>query len=115
VLNARSGGHLVKKIEGIEWLDMVLKLPLTWKWGGAALMSALLPFVFARVDAMFPDPKFSLECRKFLLEFVLAAFHQSPHFIAVLKKPIMDRIGQPYTSTAKVSHSLHFLLRDSGV
>jgi len=71
-----------------------------------SLMSALLPFVFARVDAMFPDPKFSLECRNFLLEFVLAAFHQSPHFIAVLKKPIMDRIGQPYTSTAKTELAL---------
>jgi hypothetical protein len=32
-----------------------------------------------------------------------------------MQKPIMDRIGQPYTSTAKVSHSLHFLLTDSGV
>ncbi|KAJ7523875.1 hypothetical protein O6H91_18G066100 [Diphasiastrum complanatum] len=66
-----------------------------------SLLCALLPIVFIRVDAIFPEKAFTLEIHKKCIEFVLAAFQQSPHFIAVLKKPIMDRIGQPHTSSAK--------------
>lgn len=71
-----------------------------------SLLAALLPIVFLRVDAMLPDPKFTLQAQKLLLEFVLAAFQKSPHLVAVLKKPIMDRIGQPHNTTAKTELAL---------
>ncbi|KAK1324820.1 hypothetical protein QJS10_CPA01g00951 [Acorus calamus] len=48
---------------------------------------------------------FLCEVRKRLLEFILAAFHRSPDFIALLKKPIIDRLGEAYDSTAKVALS----------
>nr|XP_024363066.1 AP-5 complex subunit zeta-1-like [Physcomitrium patens] len=47
-----------------------------------------------------------VQAQKLLLEFVLAAFQQSPHLVAVLKKPIMDRVGQLHTSTAKTELAL---------
>lgn len=47
-----------------------------------------------------------MTAQKLLLEFVLAAFQQSPHLVAVLKKPIMDRVGQLHTSTAKTELAL---------
>ncbi|KAG0504112.1 hypothetical protein M758_12G160700 [Ceratodon purpureus] len=71
-----------------------------------SLLAALLPIVFLRVDAMLPDPKFTLQAQKLLLEFVLAAFQKSPHLVAVLKKPIMDKIGQPHNTTAKTELAL---------
>lgn len=71
-----------------------------------SLLAALLPIVFLRVDAMLPDPKFTSQAQKLLLEFVLAAFQKSPHLVAVLKKPIMDRIGQPHNTTAKTELAL---------
>lgn len=72
-----------------------------------SLLCALLPILFLRMDAMFPDKEFSAEARKQCLEFMLAAFQQSPHFISLLKKPIMDKIGQPYTNLAKAELGLH--------
>ncbi|BBN01203.1 AP-5 complex subunit zeta-1 [Marchantia polymorpha subsp. ruderalis] len=71
-----------------------------------SLICALLPILFWRVDAMFPDKDFSTEARKKCMEFTLAALKQSPHFIAVLKKPIMDRIGQTYTTITKAELAL---------
>lgn len=71
-----------------------------------SLLAALLPIIFQRVDAMLPDPKFTAQAQKVLLEFIMAAFHQSPHLVAVLKKPLMDRIGQPHTSSAKTELAL---------
>lgn len=37
---------------------------------------------------------------------MLSAFQRSPHFIALLKKPIMDRIGEAYDSPAKTELAL---------
>ncbi|KAF5948802.1 hypothetical protein HYC85_014759 [Camellia sinensis] len=39
--------------------------------------------------------------QKRLLEFMLAAFHRSPDFVALLKKPIIDRLGEAYDSPCK--------------
>ncbi|KAJ7523876.1 hypothetical protein O6H91_18G066100 [Diphasiastrum complanatum] len=62
-----------------------------------SLLCALLPIVFIRVDAIFPEKAFTLEIHKKCIEFVLAAFQQSPHFIAVLK--ILCR-SQSWTGSA---------------
>lgn len=71
-----------------------------------SLLCALLPILFLRFDAMFPDKSFSLEAQKKCLEFMLAAFQRSPQLISIVKKPIMDKIGQPYTSAAKAELAL---------
>ncbi|KAL3684045.1 hypothetical protein R1sor_002067 [Riccia sorocarpa] len=71
-----------------------------------SLTCALLPLLFGRVEAMFPDKEFCSEARKKCIQFTLSAFKQSPHFIAVLKKPIMDRIGQTYTTVTKAELGL---------
>ncbi|CAK7338388.1 unnamed protein product [Dovyalis caffra] len=47
-----------------------------------------------------------LDVRKRLVEFILAAFQRSPNFIALLKKPIMDRLGEAYDSPAKTELAL---------
>ncbi|CAL5395107.1 unnamed protein product [Camellia sinensis] len=39
--------------------------------------------------------------QKRLLEFILAVFHRSPDFVALLKKPIIDRLGEAYDSPYK--------------
>ncbi|KAK1280000.1 hypothetical protein QJS04_geneDACA018180 [Acorus gramineus] len=70
-----------------------------------SLICALISLLMSRNATIFPDRKFSFEVRKRLLEFILAAFHRSPDFIALLKKPIIDRLGEAYDSTAKVALS----------
>ncbi|KAH7283199.1 hypothetical protein KP509_35G065900 [Ceratopteris richardii] len=71
-----------------------------------SLLCALLPTLFFRIDAMFPDKQFSSEAQKACLEFMLAAFQRSPQLISIVKKPIIDKIGQPYTSSAKAELAL---------
>ncbi|KAJ6887062.1 hypothetical protein NC651_027427 [Populus alba x Populus x berolinensis] len=71
-----------------------------------SLICALIPLLMSRNDTMFPDKIFSYEVRKRLLEFMLAAFQRSPNFIALLKKPIMDRLGEAYDSPAKTELAL---------
>ncbi|KAB5534793.1 hypothetical protein DKX38_017879 [Salix brachista] len=71
-----------------------------------SLICALIPLLMLRNDTMFPDKIFSYEVRKRLLEFMLAAFQRSPNFIALLKKPIMDRLGEAYDSPAKTELAL---------
>ncbi|KAH0934245.1 hypothetical protein HID58_011362 [Brassica napus] len=66
-----------------------------------SLICALIPLLMARNSTMFPDKNFSHEIRRRLLEFVLAAFQKSPNFIALLKKPIIDRLGEAYDDPAK--------------
>ncbi|KAL3851234.1 hypothetical protein ACJIZ3_013116 [Penstemon smallii] len=66
-----------------------------------ALICALIPLLMSRYSRLFPDKIFSYEVQKRLLEFMLAAFHRSPQFIALLKKPIVDRLGEAYDSPAK--------------
>ncbi|KAF3550607.1 hypothetical protein DY000_02004279 [Brassica cretica] len=66
-----------------------------------SLICALIPLLMTRNSTMFPDKNFSHEIRRRLLEFVLAAFQRSPNFIALLKKPIIDRLGEAYDDPAK--------------
>ncbi|KAE9458203.1 hypothetical protein C3L33_09891, partial [Rhododendron williamsianum] len=51
------------------------------------------------------DVYFSIAVQKRLLEFMLAAFQRSPDFVALLKKPIIDRLGEAYDGPAKVARS----------
>ncbi|CAA7015058.1 unnamed protein product [Microthlaspi erraticum] len=66
-----------------------------------SLICALIPLLMTRNSTMFPDKNFSHEIRRRLLEFVLAAFQRSPSFISLLKKPIIDRLGEAYDDPAK--------------
>ncbi|KAK6149310.1 hypothetical protein DH2020_016835 [Rehmannia glutinosa] len=74
--------------------------------GNDSLICALIPLIMARYSTLFPDQNFSYEVQKRLLEFILAAFHRSPHFIALLKKPIADRLGEAYDNPAKTELGL---------
>ncbi|CAN6694574.1 unnamed protein product [Malus baccata var. baccata] len=71
-----------------------------------SLVCALIPLLMSRNATIFPDRSFSYEVRKRLLEFMLAAFQRSPDFIAILKKPIMDRLGEAYDSPEKTELAL---------
>ncbi|CAI0380057.1 unnamed protein product [Linum tenue] len=71
-----------------------------------SLICALIPLIMARNDVLFPDKNYSYQVRKRLLEFMLASFQRSPNFIALLKKPIMDRLGEAYDSSAKTELAL---------
>ncbi|KAM1041413.1 hypothetical protein ACFX13_031341 [Malus domestica] len=71
-----------------------------------SLVCALIPLLMSRNATIFPDRSFSYEVRKRLLEFMLAAFQRSPDFIALLKKPIMDRLGEAYDSPEKTELAL---------
>ncbi|KAK1584549.1 hypothetical protein Q3G72_033962 [Acer saccharum] len=71
-----------------------------------SLICALIPLLMTRYSTLFPDKNFSYEVRKRLLEFMLAAFQRSPDFVALLKKPIMDRLGEGYDSPAKMELAL---------
>ncbi|KAA8523712.1 hypothetical protein F0562_010135 [Nyssa sinensis] len=71
-----------------------------------SLICALIPLIMARNATLFRDKILSYQVQKRLLEFMLAAFHRSPHFIALLKKPIVDRLGEAYDSPAKTELAL---------
>ncbi|XP_037492537.1 AP-5 complex subunit zeta-1 isoform X2 [Jatropha curcas] len=71
-----------------------------------SLICALIPLIMSRNDTIFPEKRFTYEVRKRLLEFMLSAFQRSPNFIALLKKPIMDRLGEAYDSPAKTELAL---------
>ncbi|CAN1318583.1 AP-5 complex subunit zeta-1 [Linum perenne] len=70
-----------------------------------SLNCALIPLLMARNDALFPDKYYCYQVRKKLLEYMLASFQRSPNFVALLKKPIMNRLGEAYDSPAKVARS----------
>lgn len=72
-----------------------------------SLLCALIPLIMSRNATLFPDKNFSFEVRKRLLDFMLSAFQRSPAFIALLKKPIVDRLGEAYDSPAKTELALH--------
>ncbi|KAL0917404.1 hypothetical protein M5K25_012462 [Dendrobium thyrsiflorum] len=72
-----------------------------------SLVCALIPIVMSRNSTIFPDKTFAFEVRKRLSDFILAAFQGSPHFIALLKKPIVDRLGEAYDSPIKTELALH--------
>ncbi|XP_020103580.1 AP-5 complex subunit zeta-1 isoform X2 [Ananas comosus] len=72
-----------------------------------SLLCALIPLVMSRYDTMFPDKVFSFEVRKRLSDFMLAVFQRSPDCIALLKKPIINRLGEAYNSPAKMELALH--------
>ncbi|MED6114706.1 hypothetical protein PIB30_083003 [Stylosanthes scabra] len=71
-----------------------------------SLICALIPLLMSRFATLFPDKVFSYEVRKRLLEFILSTFQRSPSFIALLKKPIMDRLGEAYDSPEKTELAL---------
>ncbi|KAG5546412.1 hypothetical protein RHGRI_018556 [Rhododendron griersonianum] len=71
-----------------------------------SLICALIPLLMARNSNLFPDKMFSYEVQKRLLEFMLAAFQRSPDFVALLKKPIIDRLGEAYDGPAKTELAL---------
>ncbi|XP_010545848.1 PREDICTED: AP-5 complex subunit zeta-1 [Tarenaya hassleriana] len=71
-----------------------------------SLICALIPLLMTRNSTMFPEKKFSYEIRKRLLEFMLAAFQRSPDFIALLKKPIIDRLAEAYDDPPKTELAL---------
>ncbi|KAI5641686.1 hypothetical protein M9H77_00091 [Catharanthus roseus] len=71
-----------------------------------SLLCALVPLLMTRYSTLFPDKLFSYEVQKRLLEFMLAAFNRSPDFIALLKKPIVDRLAEAYDNPAKTELSL---------
>ncbi|KAI4333825.1 hypothetical protein L6164_018586 [Bauhinia variegata] len=71
-----------------------------------SLICALIPLLMSRYATMFPDKNFSYEVHKRVLEFMLSAFQRAPNFIALLKKPIMDRLGEAYDSPEKTELAL---------
>ncbi|XP_058072611.1 uncharacterized protein LOC131221378 isoform X1 [Magnolia sinica] len=71
-----------------------------------SLICALIPLTLTRNATIFPDKTFSFEVRRRVLEFMLAAFQRSPNFIALLKKPIIDRLAEAYDSPAKTELAL---------
>ncbi|XP_022139677.1 LOW QUALITY PROTEIN: uncharacterized protein LOC111010525 [Momordica charantia] len=71
-----------------------------------SLICALVPLLMSRNSTLFPDKDFSYKVCKRLLEFMLAAFQRSPAFIALLKKPITDRLGEAYENPAKTELAL---------
>lgn len=72
-----------------------------------SLLCALIPVVMSRYAAMFPDKDFSFKVRKRLSDFLLSAFQRSPDIIALLKKPIIDRLGEAHVNPAKTELALH--------
>ncbi|XP_023525600.1 AP-5 complex subunit zeta-1-like isoform X2 [Cucurbita pepo subsp. pepo] len=71
-----------------------------------SLICALIPLLMSRNSTLLPDKAFSYKVRKRLLEFMLAAFQRSPDFIALLKKPIINRLGEAYDNPAKTELAL---------
>ncbi|RZC50815.1 hypothetical protein C5167_019244 [Papaver somniferum] len=71
-----------------------------------SLTCALVPLLMTRNSTIFPDKVFAYEVRRRLLKFMLAAFQRSPEFIALLKKPIVDRLGEAYENPAKMELAL---------
>ncbi|KAH1121078.1 hypothetical protein J1N35_004238 [Gossypium stocksii] len=71
-----------------------------------SLICALIPILMARNSTLFPDKNYMYEVRRRLLEFMLASFQRSPDFIALLKKPIVDRLGEAYDSPEKTELAL---------
>ncbi|KAL5736015.1 hypothetical protein ACOSP7_030485 [Xanthoceras sorbifolium] len=85
-------------------LDMYFAIAL--RGVNDSLICALIPQIMTRHSTLYLDKNFSFEVRKRLLEFMLAAFQRSPDFVALLKKPIMDRLGEAYDSPVKMELAL---------
>lgn len=71
-----------------------------------SLICALIPLLMSRSSTLFPDKNYSYEVRRRLLEFMLAAFQRSPEIIALLKKPIINKLGEAYDSAEKTELAL---------
>ncbi|XP_044472786.1 AP-5 complex subunit zeta-1 isoform X2 [Mangifera indica] len=87
-----------------RFLDMYFSIAL--RDVNDSLICALIPQLMTRNATLFLDKNFSYEVRRRLLEFMLAAFQRSPDFIALLKKPIADKLGEAYDSPAKMELAL---------
>ncbi|KAF4356892.1 hypothetical protein F8388_003187 [Cannabis sativa] len=66
-----------------------------------SLICALISLLMSRNATIFPDKNFLSR----FLEFMLSSFQRSPNFIALLKKPIMDRLAEAYDSPEKPSRT----------
>lgn len=71
-----------------------------------SLICAVVPLLMARYSNLFPEKLFLYEVQKRIVELMLAAFNRSPSFIALLKKPIVDRLGEAYDSPTKTELAL---------
>ncbi|XP_039131477.1 AP-5 complex subunit zeta-1 [Dioscorea cayenensis subsp. rotundata] len=72
-----------------------------------SLLCALLPLLMSRNATVYPDKIFSFEVRRRIIDFMLAVFQRSPDFVALLKKPIIDRLGEAYDNPEKTELALH--------
>ncbi|KAH7675657.1 AP-5 complex subunit zeta-1 protein [Dioscorea alata] len=72
-----------------------------------SLLCALLPLLMSRNATVYPDRIFSFEVRRRIIDFMLAVFQRSPDFVALLKKPIIDRLGEAYDNPEKTELALH--------
>ncbi|KAM2718392.1 hypothetical protein EV1_030307 [Malus domestica] len=105
VINTPQSNRLKNILRMTPWfLDVYFAIAL--RDVNNSLVCALIPLLMSRNATIFPDRSFSYEVRKRLLEFMLAAFQRSPDFIALLKKPIMDRLGEAYDSPEKTELAL---------
>eukprot|EP00897_Mesotaenium_endlicherianum_P009555 jgi/Mesen1/8628/ME000050S08040 len=73
-------------------------------------LMGLLPAVFERIDRVFSETVYQQQVQKICVQAVLAAICRSPHIVAVLKKPIIKVIGQPFGTPAKAELALHLCL-----
>ncbi|GAB4846200.1 hypothetical protein Ancab_025196 [Ancistrocladus abbreviatus] len=104
-LNTSQSDRLKKSLKMAPHLiDMYFSVAL--RDVNDSLICALIPLLMTRNATIFPDRIYSYEVRKRLLEFMLAAFQRSPDFIALLKKPITDRLGEAYDSPEKTELAL---------
>ncbi|PIA50683.1 hypothetical protein AQUCO_01200124v1 [Aquilegia coerulea] len=87
-----------------RFLDMYFAIAL--RDVNNSLICALVPLLMSRNATIFTEKIFAYEVRDRLLKFMLAAFQRSPEFIALLKKPIIDRLGEAYDSPAKTELAL---------
>ncbi|CAA7394446.1 unnamed protein product [Spirodela intermedia] len=72
-----------------------------------SLVCALIPLLMSRNATIFPDKIFSFEVRRRFLAFMLDAFQRWPEFIAILKKPVVDRLAEAYGTPEKTELALH--------
>ncbi|XP_078436746.1 AP-5 complex subunit zeta-1 [Wolffia australiana] len=88
-----------------NYLDVYFRVAL---WDASdSLVCALIPLLMSRNAALFPDKFFAFEVRKRSLEFILDVFQRWPEFIALLKKPIIDRLTEACGTPEKTELALY--------
>nr|GEY63898.1 AP-5 complex subunit zeta-1 [Tanacetum cinerariifolium] len=80
-----DGKTLYNELEVVEAMKLdITLLHQQQKEPKMSLKCALIPMLLDRYSKLFPDKFFTYEVRKRLLNFILAAFHQSLKFVAIL-------------------------------